>query len=120
MNIQRAIKELEQRDIVVVQMSTIIETDPVGGPPQGKYLNAVIECLTKHSPESLLAKTSETEILLGRLRTVKDGPRVIDIDILLYDQLKVNLPHLIIPHPRMHTRNFVLDPLKEIAPQLFK
>lgn len=103
-----------------MKMSSVIETEPVGGPPQGKYLNAVMEGSTTQTPEELLENITAIEKLMGRVRTVKDGPRVIDIDILLYDQLSVNLPHLTIPHPRMHSRVFVLEPLKEIAPYLFE
>lgn len=119
-NIQRSLTELKSKGIAIIKMSTIIETDPVGGPAQGKYLNAVAECVTTQTPEELLAAIGIIEWEMGRIRTVKDGPRVIDIDILLYDELTINLPNLIIPHPRMRSRAFVLEPLKEIAPHLFE
>jgi 2-amino-4-hydroxy-6-hydroxymethyldihydropteridine diphosphokinase len=117
---QRAVHELELRGVYIQQMSSIIETEPVGGPAQGKYLNAVVEGVTILSPAELLETIREVESLLGRVRSVKNAPRTIDVDILLYDQLHMNAPTLTIPHPRMFTRDFVLIPLKEIAPHLFK
>lgn len=119
-NIQRSLAELKNKGIAVNKVSTIIEADPVGGPAQGKYLNAVAECETSQAPLELLITVGIIEQQMGRTRTVKDGPRVIDVDILLYDQLSINLPNLIIPHPRMYSRAFVIDPLKEIAPHLFE
>ncbi len=119
-NIQRALQELELRGIHVEKRSSVIETDPVGGPPQEKYLNAVAECRTFLSPEELLEKLQEVEMLLGRKRSVKNAPRTIDLDILLYDQIHMNTPALTIPHPRMYDRDFVLIPLKEIAPHLHR
>lgn len=118
--IRRALHELESRGIRVEKRSSVIETEPVGGPPQEKYLNAVVECQTVLSPEDLLKELLEVETLLGRQRAVKDGPRTIDLDILLYDRIRLNTPVLIIPHPRMYDRDFVLIPLKEIAPHLLR
>lgn len=118
--IQQAVRELETRGIQITKMSSLIETEPVGGPPQGKYLNAVAECVTQLLPEDLLFTIQEIEKSIGRVKTIVDGPRVIDLDILLYDQIKIDKPDLVIPHPRMHSRDFVLTPLKEIAPQLLK
>ena len=118
--IQQAVRELETRGIQITKMSSLIETEPVGGPPQGKYLNAVAECVTQLLPEDLLFTLQEIEKSIGRVKTIVDGPRVIDLDILLYDQIKIDKPDLVIPHPRMHSRDFVLTPLKEIAPQLLK
>jgi 2-amino-4-hydroxy-6-hydroxymethyldihydropteridine diphosphokinase len=117
--IKKAVRELEARGIQITKMSSVIETDPVGGPPQGKYLNAVAECATQLLPADLLITLQEIETSLGRVKTVVDGPRVIDLDILLYDQTKINKPNLIIPHPRLYSRDFVVSPLKEIAPHLF-
>ena len=116
-NIQNAIVALKNY-IQIDQISTIIETDPVGGPPQGKFLNAVLKGQTNLSAEELLDTVKAIETNLGRTATVKDGPRVIDIDILLYDQFKIETPKLTIPHPRMLERDFVMTPLKEIAPEL--
>lgn len=116
--IHQATRELEKHGIHILKMSSLIETDPVGGPPQGKYLNAALECKTTLLPEMLLDTIKEIEHSMGRVKSVIDGPRNIDIDILMYDQVKIQLPNLIIPHPRMLTRSFVLIPLKEIAPHL--
>ena len=114
--IQKALVELRGSGLKNIQMSSIIETDPVGGPVQGKYLNAVLKASTSHSPEEIHVMTQVIENKLGRIRKVINGPRVIDIDILLYDDIKLITRKLIIPHPRMFERNFVMRPLKEIAP----
>ena len=119
-NIQQAIEELKLNGFVVEKVSTIIETDPVGGPSQEKYLNAVIKGQTELPPEELLSITQSIEKKLGRVKTVVDGPRTIDIDILLYDRIAVESSTLTIPHPRMRSRAFVMNPLKEIAPDLIK
>lgn len=118
--IQRAVQELEARGIQIQKLSSVIETDPVGGPAQEKYLNAVVEGITVLSPEDLLETVREVETLLGRVRNVRNGPRTIDVDILLYDHIQMSAPLLTIPHPRMFSRDFVLIPLKEIAPHLFR
>ena len=116
--IRSAVAALAANNIKIEIISSLIETDPVGGPPQGKFLNAVVRAQTTLSPEELLTCLQSIEKKLGRVRTVPNGPRTIDIDILLFDDLQVNLPHLQIPHPRMHERKFVLDPLTEIAPEM--
>ncbi len=85
---------------------------------QGKFLNAALEAHTKLSPRQLHSKTKDIEVKLGRIHREVDGPREIDIDILLYDDLVLDLPELTIPHPRMLERAFVMDPLKEIAPHI--
>ena len=117
-NIQRAIEALNAVGILVERVSTIIETEPVGGPAQGKFLNAVLRTRTDLSPETLHSLTKRIESNLGRIHREVNGPREIDIDILLYDDLALNLPHLTIPHPRMLERKFVMEPLREIAPEL--
>ena len=119
-NIQSAIACLQENGVAVRKISTIIETDPVGGPPQGKYLNAVIECQTHHLPAELLAVLQAIEVKLGRKRSAKNGPRTIDLDILLYDKIKLSTESLTVPHPRMWQREFVMGPLKEIAPDIVK
>ena len=117
----QAVAEMEEFEIDVRKISSIIETKPVGGPiGQDKYLNAVLECETDLSPEDLLEILQSIEHKLGRVRTVQDGPRTIDIDILLYDELQIKTANLTIPHPRMLNRDFVMIPLKEIAPQIAK
>ena len=119
-NIRRAVDELKENGIEVHRISTIIETDPVGGPAQGKFLNAVIKGRTEVVPEELLAQLKSIEKKLGRSPSSVNGPRMIDIDILLYDQWQMETPHLTIPHPRMRERDFVMTPLREIAPELIK
>lgn len=119
-NIRKAIELLKAAKIKVKKVSTIIETDSVGGPPQGKFLNAVLEVETGLRPRPLLEALKNIEEQLGRKRTVRFGPRTIDLDILLYDGKSIKQKDLIVPHPRMHQRYFVLRPLQEIAPQMFK
>lgn len=113
-----AIKGLKSGGLTVRKISRVIETNPWGGPKQGKYLNAVLKADTELSPEDLHLLTRSIEYKLGRIRTVVNGPRVIDIDILLYDDIKLVSKNLIIPHPRMLERPFVMDPLKEIDPRV--
>lgn len=103
----------------IERVSTIIETDPVGGPSQGKYLNAVLKARTTLSAHTLLDKIQHIEKTLGRTRNgIINAPRTIDIDILLYDDKTICDEHLSIPHPRMKERAFVMEPLKEIDPAL--
>jgi len=105
--------------LTIERASTIIETDPVGGPPQEKYLNAVLRAQTPLSAHALLKKTQHIEAALGRTRNgIVNAPRTIDIDILLYDDQTIADEHLTIPHPRMKERAFVMEPLKEIDPML--
>ena len=113
-NIHEAVRLLNEAGIMAIKLSSIIETDPVGGPPQGLFLNAVLKARTDLAPEALLKTAHAVEAALGRVRTVKDGPRTIDIDILLYDDLTLNTPELVIPHPRMKERAFVMRPLNEV------
>ncbi len=116
--IRRAIKKLEENSVAVQKTSSIIETDPVGGPQQGKFLNAVIKADTDLPPKDLLTLLKNIEKQLGRQKTVVNGPREIDLDILLYDEINMQTPQLTIPHPRMLERAFVMDPLREIEPVL--
>lgn len=101
----------------VRQVSAFIETKPQGGPPQGPYLNAVVEVETGLLPYQLLQELQRIETALGRIRTVVNGPRTIDLDILTYGDTLMQEHALSIPHPRILEREFVLVPLKEIAPQ---
>jgi 2-amino-4-hydroxy-6-hydroxymethyldihydropteridine diphosphokinase len=99
--------------------SAFYETDPVGGPAgQPAYLNAAAAIETDKSPHDLLRFLQSIEHAFGRVRTVKDGPRTLDLDILLYDDLVIDTPDLTVPHPRMHERAFVLVPLADIAGHL--
>ena len=103
----------------VVKVSPVYETDPVGGPPgQDRYLNVVVELSTTLSPRQLLELARRLEADAGRVRTVKDGPRTLDVDILLVGDLEVDEPDLKVPHPRMWERRFVLAPLADLAPDL--
>ena len=118
-NIANAIFSLRKNHVRILKRSTLIETDPVGGPcTQGKFLNGVLKVQTQLPPEELLALLKRIEQDLGRAKTVPNGPRVIDLDILLYDDIKLQTPQLTIPHPRMLNRSFVMNPLKEIEPGL--
>lgn len=99
--------------------SSIYETDPVGHEDQEKFLNMVIEITTQLSPTELIVKLLEIEHTMGRIRDVKNGPRIIDIDILLYDKYIIVEEGLIIPHIHMHEREFVLRPLAEIAENVY-
>jgi len=103
----------------VVQMAMIIETEPVGGPPQPAYLNTVLELDTSLEPMELLRTLQRIEQRLGRQPSAQRwGPRPIDLDLLLYDDRVVQQPTLCIPHPRMHERRFVLEPLAQLAPDV--
>jgi 2-amino-4-hydroxy-6-hydroxymethyldihydropteridine diphosphokinase len=102
----------------VLQISSLYETAPWGNANQSDFLNQVLLVDTELSPESLLKAILSIEENLGRRRTVKNAPRTIDIDILFYDRLVMKEPGLIIPHPRIADRRFVLEPLNEISPGL--
>lgn len=100
--------------------SALIETDPVGPGPQGKYLNGVLAIESSLSPRELLRALLGIESALGRDRAKSErwGPRTIDLDILLYGELELDEPGLTLPHPRLAQRRFVLVPLAELAPEL--
>lgn len=119
-NITAALNALETtREVQVVKVSSLYETDPVGGPrEQPKFINAAAHLRTTLSPERLLAVATQIEDLLGRTRDIRWGPRTIDLDILIYDQEIRADPDLTLPHPLLHERRFVLQPLAEIAPDL--
>lgn len=117
-NLEKAISEISKFAKVVLK-SSVYESEPVGYANQEDFLNMVIEIESELAPRELLSKLLQAESNLGRVRTIKNGPRTIDIDILLYGNLALNEDNLIIPHPRMNERNFVLIPLGEIAPELF-
>lgn len=119
-NISRAAQALAASGAVrLIQMATITETEPVGGPDQPNFLNTVVEVETAVSPHALLQQLQRLERSLGRVPSPQRwGPRVIDLDILLYDDRSINEPHLAIPHPQMHLRRFVLEPLAQLAPDL--
>jgi len=99
-------------------VSDVYETDPVGGPEQGRYLNVVVEIDTDLDPRTLLGLCHRIESAAGRVRDVRWGPRTLDVDILWIDGVTMDEPDLQIPHPRMWERRFVVAPLAELAPEL--
>jgi 2-amino-4-hydroxy-6-hydroxymethyldihydropteridine diphosphokinase len=101
----------------VVAISSVYETEPVGGPPgQQDYLNLVVALETALGPHELLGVSRRLEAAAGRVRGERFGPRTLDVDVLLVDDLVVDEPDLVVPHPRMSERRFVMAPLAEIAP----
>lgn len=120
--LEEAVKRLRNHsDIFVLEKSPYYETEPRGGPPQPRFVNAVLSVETGLSPQELLRVVQEVEKALGRERSVGNeerwGPRTIDIDILLYDNRIIEDEDLKIPHPMMHLRRFVLEPLSDISPE---
>ena len=100
-------------------IASLYETSPVGGPPQQPpYLNTVVRVFTSLSPEALLRTLLSIEATLGRVRAEPGGPRTLDLDLLLYDDVVMDERDLTVPHPRLHERRFVLEPLCELAPRL--
>lgn len=102
----------------VLRLSAVYETEPWGYPDQPAFLNQVIEAETELPPLELLAYLKQIEVTLGRQPSFQYGPRLIDLDILLYGDQVVELPELAIPHPHLAERAFVLVPLAELAPNL--
>ena len=115
-NLRQAVHLLENQRIRVTTRSDVFETNPVGVENQKRFLNACILVQTDLSPLELLAETQRVETQLGRTRDVRWGPRTIDLDILLFGEMVVNEKTLVIPHPRMTERAFVLVPLAQICP----
>jgi 2-amino-4-hydroxy-6-hydroxymethyldihydropteridine diphosphokinase len=105
--------------VAFTQISSLYETAPVGYEEQPLFLNVVCHAVTALSPRELLQQAKSTEVALGRQATFRNGPRPIDIDILLYGDQSVHEADLVIPHPRMTERAFVLVPLNEIAGDLY-
>ncbi len=101
----------------IVALSSFYETEPVDFTDQAWFLNCAVALETAESPEELIAAILSIERQMGRKRIQRKGPRTIDIDLLLFDDAIVDSPALTIPHPAMHERRFVLQPLAEIAPQ---
>jgi len=117
--INRAVDILRQHHkIEVIQVSTLIETEAISVHPQPGYLNGVCCIKTTVSVDNLFRITQKIESHLGRQQKGEGSSRTIDIDLLLYGDICINRADLVVPHPRMHERNFVLDPLFEIAPDL--
>jgi len=118
-NIEAALARLDAlAGTRLVAVSAVIETDPVGVTDQPRFLNAAAQLETDLAPHDLLAELQTIEAELGRVRARRWGPRPIDLDILLYDSVVMRTEQLIIPHPHMADRRFVLGPLVELAPEV--
>ena len=120
-NIKRALSLISERVGEILALSSFYETEPWGYDSPNSYINAAVKVETQLPPEELLSITQEIERETGRNKKTSCGEyhdRTIDIDILLYDDLKIQTPELTIPHPLMHQRQFVLQPLSEIVPNI--
>ena len=116
-NLDKSIDLLSQR-LKVEQVSSIYDTEPVGNTDQPRFLNLVCQVYTRLAPQELLTLAKSIELKLGRAPGTSNAPRPIDIDILFYGEQVIETPELVIPHPRLTGRAFVLIPLAEIAPDL--
>lgn len=114
-NLQQAAENIEKFIGKIVARSSVYETAAWGNLDQAFFLNQVLEIETQISASSLLRKLLAIEANMGRIRTKKNEPRIIDLDILFYNSFVINLPHLQVPHPQLQNRRFVLEPLNEIA-----
>ena len=114
-NLKAAVLNLTPQ-MMVKQKSSVYETPPWGFTEQDAFLNQVVKVTTYLEPEPLLRHLKRMETALGRVPNFQNGPRVIDIDILFFDKMIINTPPLVVPHPRLHERAFVLVPLAEIEP----
>ena len=117
-NLRKALELLEERGVEVVKTSSFICTEPYGVTDQPQFLNGVCEVRTSLVPLALLHTLLEIEQEMGRVRLRHWGERNIDLDLLLYEDVVMDTPELILPHPDMQNRDFVLLPLAEIAPEL--
>jgi 2-amino-4-hydroxy-6-hydroxymethyldihydropteridine diphosphokinase len=116
--LRTAIRKMDSRELRVTRISSVYETEPMYNQDQGPFLNAVVEAETELFPMRLLLRVANIELDMGRKREVVNGPRNIDIDVLLFGNAIVKMPALKIPHPRLQERRFVLEPLAELAPGL--
>ena len=117
-NLRRALLLLTQQGVEVVRVSSFLSTEPYGVTDQPQFLNAVACVRTSLAPLALLDVLLATELAMGRVRLRHWGERNIDLDLLLYEDVVLDLPRLRLPHPDMQNRDFVLLPLAEIAPEL--
>jgi 2-amino-4-hydroxy-6-hydroxymethyldihydropteridine diphosphokinase len=117
-NLRAAIDELPHAGVAVTRVSSFYETEPVDFREQPWFLNCVVEAETHFDPAMLLRALREIEMKMGSKKLVAKGPRLIDMDILLYASETIDAPELQVPHPRMHLRRFVLVPLAEIAAEV--
>ncbi len=116
-NCRRAVEEIHRfADTMVVRHSSFYETEPMEFPDQESFINGIVAIHTGLPPLDLFTACQKVERLLGRKRTARYGPRIIDLDILLYGQRVMETAELILPHPKLHLRRFVLVPMAEIAP----
>lgn len=116
--LQGAVDGLAGAGCEVLAVSRVYETEPVGGPDQGSYLNAAVAVATERGPRDLLALAHDLEAAAGRVRGERWGPRTLDVDILRCEGFTSGDPDLIVPHPRMHERAFVLVPLADVDPEV--
>jgi 2-amino-4-hydroxy-6-hydroxymethyldihydropteridine diphosphokinase len=118
-NLLLAVRGMTHAAMAVTCLSSIYETEPLSDVEQPPFLNMVAE-IGNHlpTPEQMMARLLRIEFALGRTREVKDGPRTIDLDLLFYGDMESHTEFLRLPHPRLHERRFVLEPLAEIAPHL--
>jgi len=115
--LRRGVEHLSRAgDLIAV--SSLYETEPMGGPPQGLFLNIVVELDTDDTPEALLERCRELEAIAHRVRSIRHGPRTLDVDVLYVEGESRDTAELTVPHPRMYERRFVLEPLAEQAPEL--
>ncbi len=117
-NMAAAVRLLRKNGVEVLRASSVYETEPVDNLNQPWFLNQVLEVRSSLDPHALLGLAQSIEARMKRVRTVARGPRTIDIDILLAGDLVIDTPELVIPHPRLARRNFVLVPLAEIASEI--
>jgi 2-amino-4-hydroxy-6-hydroxymethyldihydropteridine diphosphokinase len=117
-NLERAVDALSEIGVRVLRRSSIYETEPVDFLAQPWFLNCVVEAETSLAPRQLLDELQALERKLGSRKVVPSGPRVIDLDILFYENAAIHEPGMEIPHPRLAERRFVLIPLVELAPEL--
>jgi 2-amino-4-hydroxy-6-hydroxymethyldihydropteridine diphosphokinase len=118
-NLLLAVRGMMHASLSVVCLSSIYETEPLSEVEQPPFLNMVAEIGNPlPAPEQMMARLLRIEFALGRIRDVKDGPRTVDLDLLLYGDTQSNTQYLTLPHPRLHERRFVLEPLAEIAPRV--
>src|SRR5438309_3926973 len=118
-NLLLALRGMMEAALVISRVSSVYETEPVSAIEQPSFLNMVVELGNPlPAPEQIMARLLRIEYALGRTREVKDGPRTIDLDLLLYGDAESHTEFLRLPHPRLQERRFVLEPLVEIAPRL--
>jgi 2-amino-4-hydroxy-6-hydroxymethyldihydropteridine diphosphokinase len=118
--VQSAMPEIDEiPDVGLVRISSLYQTSPVGMVEQPHFVNAVVQVETTLSPHDLLRNLLDIEERHARVRKEKNGPRTLDLDILIFNEWRINDGKLTTPHPRMHERAFVLVPLLEIAPEVY-